>query len=64
MLKVDHYFNPRSAGPLDFPPPAGGDCPPSISAHAHFRAKRKTASESSLKNHSETTSVILSLGQI
>ena len=47
-------LNPRPAGPLDFPPPAGGGgClntpPPSISAPAHRRTKRKTAFESSRK---------------
>ena len=51
-LRVD--VNPRPAGPLDFPPPAGGgggvfEHPPSISAPAHRRTKRKTAFESSRK---------------
>ena len=43
------FLNPRPDGSLDFPPPAGGgvfEHPPSISAPAHRRTKRKTAFES------------------
>ena len=45
------WLNPRPDGPLDFPPRAGGvfEHPPSISAPAHCRTKRKTAFESSRK---------------
>ena len=47
-------FNPRPAGPLDFPPPAGGGGgvwapPPMISAPGCRRGKRKAAFESSRK---------------
>ena len=46
-------FNPRPAGPLDFPPPAGGGAferpPPMISAPGRRREKRKAAFESSRK---------------
>ena len=45
-------INPRPAGPLDFPPPAGGgrlNAPPMISAPGRRREKRKAAFESSRK---------------
>ena len=50
--------NPRPDGPLDIPPSDGGggvfEHPPSISAPAHRRIKRKTAFESSRKIISKT----------
>ena len=48
-----HGFNPRPAGPLDFPPPAGGGGgrlnAPMISAPGRRREKRKAVFESSRK---------------
>ena len=64
----DVSFNPRPAGPLDFPPPAGGGGgvwtpPPSISAPAHRRTKRKTAFESSRKIISKSYRSFFGSGQ-
>ena len=59
--------NPRPAGPLDFPRPAGGggclNTPPSISAPAHRRTKRKTAFESSRKIISKSFRSFFGSGQ-
>ena len=61
------FFNPRPAGPLDFPRPAGGGClntpPPSISAPAHRRTKRKTAFESLRKIISKSFRSFFGSGQ-
>ena len=61
------YINPRPAGPLDFPPPDGGggclNTPPSISAPAHRRTKRKTAFESSRKIISKSYQSFFGSGQ-
>ena len=64
----DFNFNPRPAGPLNFPPPAGGgggclNTPPSISAPAHRRTKRKTAFESSRKIISKSFRSFFGSGQ-
>ena len=65
MLK--RPLNPRPDGPLDFPPPDGGCLntppPPSISAPAHRRTKRKTAFEISGKIILKLLRSFLSSGQ-
>ena len=67
MLRWDSPFNPRPAGSLDFPRPAGGggclNTPPSISAPAHRRTKRKTAFESSRKIISKSFRSFFGSGQ-
>ena len=66
-IRWDSPFNPRPAGPLDFPRPAGGGVfehpPPSISAPAHRRTKRKTAFESSRKIISKSFRSFFGSGQ-
>ena len=61
------YFNPRPAGPLDFPPPAGGGGvwtpPPMISAPGRRREKRKAAFESSRKIISKSFRSFFGSGQ-
>ena len=61
-------FNPRPAGPLDFPPPAGGGGaferpPPMISAPGRRREKRKVAFESSRKIISKSFRSFFGSGQ-
>ena len=69
LNQIALYFNPRPAGPLDFPRPAGGGGfehpppPPSISAPAHRRTKRKTAFESSRKIISKSFRSFFGSGQ-
>ena len=62
----DRLFNPRPAGPLDFPPPAGGGAferPPMISAPGRRREKRKAAFESSRKIISKSFRSFFGSGQ-
>ena len=65
--KMSFLFNPRPAGPLDFPPPAGGggafECPPMISAPGRRREKRKAAFESSRKIISKSFRSFFGSGQ-
>ena len=59
-------FNPRPAGPLDFPPPAGGGAferPPMISAPGRRREKQKAAFESSRKIISKSFRSFFGSGQ-
>ena len=62
-------LNPRPAGPLDFPSPAGGGGgaferpPPMISAHGRCREKRKAAFESSRKIISKSFRSFFGSGQ-
>ena len=60
-------FNPRPAGPLDFPPLAGGEAferpPPMISAPGRRREKRKAAFESSRKIISKSFRSFFGSGQ-
>ena len=66
-LLLIFYFNPRPAGPLDFPPPAGGggrlNAPPMISAPGRRREKRKAAFESSRKIISKSFRSFFGSGQ-
>ena len=60
------FFNPRPAGPLDFPPPAGGAFerpPPMISAPGRRREKQKAAFENSRKIISKSFRSFLGSGQ-
>ena len=59
-------LNPRPAGPLDFPPPAGGgrlNAPPMISAPGRRREKRRAAFESSRKIISKSFRSFFGSGQ-
>ena len=67
QFKTRILFNPRPAGPLDFPPPAGGggrlNAPPMISAPGRRREKRKAAFESSRKIISKSFRSFFGSGQ-